>query len=98
MNMPIINESRKIMKLFDFLRNYTRENMTHGLRSLHASILFSGNKIISYGHNNINHEGVLGKQTKSEHAEVAACHFYSKLHLHKHMHKHNHPPKKSCLL
>ena len=80
--------SNKITKFFDLLVNMCTKNMTPGIRTLHASVIFSGNKIISSGYNNINREGILGLRTKSEHAEVAACRNYSKIII----------PKKYCLL
>ena len=82
--------SRKIIKIFDLLVNICAKNMTDDLRTLHASVLFSGNKIISSGINNITRRDILLKNSKSEHAEVAACRNYS--------HYYKKPPKKSCLL
>lgn len=83
--------NNKITKFFDFLVNLCNKKTSADLRTLHAALIFSGNKIISYGYNNINHAGKFGRYTQAEHAEVSACRNYSKLHC-------NNNSKSCCLL
>jgi|694.fasta_scaffold138009_3 hypothetical protein len=71
--------TRKITKFVDYLTNLCKENITADLRSLHGSLMFSGNKIISSGYNSLSHEGIFGRHTKAEHAEVAVCRKYSNM-------------------
>jgi hypothetical protein len=72
-------ESYKLQKFFNSLTKICQENMTPDVRSLHAALIFSGNKIISSGYNSLSREGTFGRHTKAEHAEVAACRNYSRL-------------------
>ena len=82
--------SKKITNMYTHIFNIWNKNITPELRSLHVSIIFSGNKVISSGYNNINRPGIYGRYTISEHAEIAACRDY--------LHQQKNAPKKYCLL